>query len=1018
MSTTFVDPRYLSAHSIATYHKDTAGDPLRPWYDVELPPGEHVRLAPASAIGLPLAPWVLLRIPADEVGSGSMVEYFSWTDRAGRPVNVAADGRFHLEDIGGEIYGRLRLPGKRFLAIEADFAPGPQARGSVAVIDAMHRTLARRSAYPFIAAGPSVTAVKIAGRDPVVLRGWALNEGRALEAIFGAEPSHVERLSGPAITGARWYAASTSAQDAADRASHFGPLRRTPAEDIGDAPAPWPSAPVAIEAARIARLRTELDPQLQAMWADITTPPGDAVAVHRDGGRSIREPIERSVLLKSMDPGVARYLGLAGTFKGEPDAWPASRSIWIAGALFACAGDAALPLPDLGEQRVLAKLRDLSAGAGDILALVNAVGIEPRAFVTAAFVAPPSDPPTLDGVEPGRSNWIRGDDGGPGNAFRQQYRVPNAPFAALVAVGRKKSGQWMSLHRPLTPDRNETQILGSTHTLQNGRFATIDVAPIEGDLVDDGLRIAVSDVFGRYGRPFDVTLVEPPRPLPPVPSLDCTIRPRQGYFAPSDPLGSPGHMVLTIDVPAYPSLAAGALALSTVVLRCSWGVVIPPIPVTPAGGTFSREVALPLPTEPYAASEAGAEAQLQDVAGRSAAPAARNVSVRDPRLPDVPRTAAGLLWTSRPGAAEEVELRLSFPAPDNAIYRVYITDERALGVREAVSDGAALSRAAVADLGVRSADASVSAHRTDRSRFRLLAEHGIGASGGLLRYTLALPRSLETVQFLRFVPVTEAGLESAFADVPLVAVAVPSDRAPPAPRLEITQASGDAAVHVAIIAEGIDHAALARLGGGPIDYRVRRTAGPVASASYAREIQGGHLAPKNGRFEADFTDVTADTYVRYTYWAEIRMPAEKRLEGEQEVFPMGVVTPSTQPQRSAAKGVYSQPSAAATVVVRPAAAPRVDAVQVEAVLVATQPARKVKVRLTGVPTPSRLAIGSFAMEIFRQPAGGDLQHLATSFPVAFGVAEAEVDDCARVGIVLIDPLGNRSSVAFADVSET
>jgi hypothetical protein len=465
-------------------------------------------------------------------------------------------------------------------------------------------------------------------------------------------------------------------------------------------------------------------------------------------------------------------------------------------------------------------------------------------------------------------------------------------------------------------------------------------------------------------------------------------------------------------VPAHSALAAGARALREVVFGFDWREPLREA-VTQAGGTVEVEVPLPPPAAAYASSRHEITANLVDADGTSGALTRHAATVQDPRLPSVPRTAAGLLWTSRPGASEEVELGLSFAAAPNAAYRVYLTDEIGLQVRESVPEGGRLSRASVADLGVRSQDGVIANQRRDRNRYRLLTSNPVKSQGDTLSYTLLLPRSLQTVQFLRFVPVTDAGVESAFADVPLVAVAVPLDRRAPAPRLEVRTKADATGVHVNVVAEGIDFALLGEAGGPMPEFRLRRAAGPVASAIYAPVIGSGRLEMRDERLEADFEDDQVEPFVRYTYWAEVRMPPEKRLAEGEEVFPAGVVTPATAAQREDAAANYSLPSPATMVVTRTPTPPTLASAQVEVALTAAAPPRRFKVRASGLRAPVVGAIGSFALQAYQQTQDGDWQRVGPPRAVDAAAVEVEVGDCSNVGLVLVDPLGRRSPMHIA-----
>jgi hypothetical protein len=319
----------------------------------------------------------------------------------------------------------------------------------------------------------------------------------------------------------------------------------------------------------------------------------------------------------------------------------------------------------------------------------------------------------------------------------------------------------------------------------------------------------------------------------------------------------------------------------------------------------------------------------------------RLVDVRPPR---VLKTGIGLYWTSAPGPSPEVELKLAWPAQPGARYRVYLTDQNGLGLTQDELSSTCgteevlpqpelqpkLLRSCVAVEGcnkVINDGASVK-----RSMFQLLNNQPIEASSdGRAVLETTLPRSLDAVQFLRIVPLSAEGAEAPFDKCNIVPVAVPESRRPSTPRLdgEVDQATGFASLK--ITADGFDRKSLeqeepglfkpALQGNQPPEYLIRRavserdgsdvdstvpTAPKMADPIYARSILTGQLAlqpsePTTTVFSVKVPDdnshikLKQEPFVRYVYWAEVRLPPERRVPAgftavDPEVDPEGGVT--------------------------------------------------------------------------------------------------------------------------------
>jgi hypothetical protein len=268
-----------------------------------------------------------------------------------------------------------------------------------------------------------------------------------------------------------------------------------------------------------------------------------------------------------------------------------------------------------------------------------------------------------------------------------------------------------------------------------------------------------------------------------------------------------------------------------------------------------------------------------------------------------------------------VELKLAWPASAGTQYRVYIADQKTLQVP-------GTTRPAVA----------VEAGRRDRlnslggrNQFRLLTDPPIKATSAVAMLDERLPRSLTTVQFVRVVPLTASGREAEFHRCGIVPVAVPTDRRPPPPRLSVTVNPDTRVAEIDIAALGLDLVELEAAEPGLFteppeagafgpEFRLRRASGTVADPIYAREIARGALSVVRedgnvtvGATVADPSPLTP--FVRYSYWAEVRMPAERRVTPEViEVPPANGVRPVNAAQATDMPRPYSPVSAPVTAV--------------------------------------------------------------------------------------------------------
>lgn len=1022
MNSWWIHPRFLAAHAVAARG------------DADLPDGVHLRLLPSKAVGLALSPMPVWTVPAWPLDP---LPGMAWFDRRGRPWTSGV-----LDDAGGEAFGWFSgsLPdGLRLLAVEAGFANG---EGEIALLDRIDdRLLCRRSRASHMVGAPVITRVRLRGRGPVQLRGWVINEMNVTERVVGGAP--LLRLSAPIGGDRYWYAGGEGPDRAMRRVEEAAPLRFTPP----DRPlAPWGPLPRAAEVQRLQALRAELDEDLEQMLRDPGVPPRDAVRTETwlpgvlASGRprawqQARIGRLEGLLAQAMDPGVARYLGLMAPLREAPGELGLA---CIAGGLFALGPEMATELapPDAFEQRLIARLSHMDGAAGDVDQTARRCGLTVRALLTAAAATPLPDALPAPDLALGTALWQREDEG-PSWRFRQQLRVNAPPLLAQVALARKAAdgADFESRHGvidtadggdPALPSQRARAMLLGTSTALN--------QPRAGVLSDGGIpvagapwtyRVALADLFGRWGEGAEIDVPVPRRPEVPAPVLRLHFDAEPTMPA-GDPEVSPGTLRVWVQVPGVADLTAGSRPLARVEVVCNGQPLEQPAPRE--GGELGFSFAAP------ALGRGGrvaldVSATFFDDANQPGPAARASTTVHDPRPPRAVPAGIGLLWTSRPGPSTEVDAVLTLRGEPGLGWRVYQSEPRGLGLAEQV-DGRDRTRA---ELAVAGAQMGLEG-RGERAAFRLLTEAPVkAAADGSLRFQLLLPRALQTVQFLRFVPLDAQGREAPFGSCPLVPVAVPSDRRPPAPRVfaEVDAATG--LVRVTVQATGLDRVALHAAEPGLFtqppaadarapQVRLRRAAGTVPQPLYARAVgeRPALLAADGDMFETEFGAADLPTplpaYVRVYFWAELRMPPERRLPwGLAEIaLPSGAVqTEPPEPGRSDAPGAWSEASAPAMAIHVPVEVPTLDAAAVNLWLGAgMQPGHwRAELAITGGPRVAAQAVGGFSVQVHLQEPDGEWEVVPGLVALTEGALVWAVERPGpvapglRVALQLRDPVG-------------
>jgi hypothetical protein len=263
-----------------------------------------------------------------------------------------------------------------------------------------------------------------------------------------------------------------------------------------------------------------------------------------------------------------------------------------------------------------------------------------------------------------------------------------------------------------------------------------------------------------------------------------------------------------------------------------------------------------------------------------------------------------------------------------------------------------------------------------------------------------------------------------------VPVAVPNDRRPPIPRLTLTvNAASKPELTVEAVGFDLDAIAAAEPGlfaqpptaANPPHYRLRRASGTVNDPLYARMVGGirplsldrGGGAP---RFTATFVDTAGLLpFVRYTWWAEVRLPAERRLpRGATMLPPPGAITAENAAQVEDAPAAFSLLSAPVTVVNAPTGAPAaLNVASITATVAAAGGGFALQILIADVPVAHPQAVDPYRIRLWAEQAGAAPVLLADGVPTANPAFQwtgaVAANTATTVYVVVIDPIGGESA---------
>lgn len=998
--------------------------------DADLPDGVHIRIQSSPLLGLPIAPWLVWQVPVST-----------------RTVTAPRDPKRLKTPLPVEPPESERDT-TRYVAVEA--VPPSDGRTTISLLDPdTGGLISRRSKQAAIVGGPVTRRVRLGGKVAGArLKIYAIYS-KSSERIREEKP--IATLPLPISDDCRWYYGGITQEEGLERVARGAPRRYT-ALDQPDGP--FESLAPEDEVARIDAQRTEVDAALEAVVrAPADAPWNVTLAVPNQGSsppQSADVPQLDSVLMPVCDPGFARYLGFAdnigkairrdmaqpmiglvvsGVFAVDPKR--VISEIRLGPFKIVTRLEDRLPPLDADEQAMIDRVLDMT-GARDVADKLRNKGFEIRCFTAAAGAVPPPDPLPPPRVSLADAKWIAAASG-ISTSFRQGFALSTTPFAPLLAMARDDGQGFKPRSRCIKTKTVRRHVVLLRGEDSAGNQIASD-APISAG-AKNRYRFCSGDLFGRFGKPSDVDVPDPDRPAPPPPVLRAMpLRATLDDQAPGKL--SPGSLDVRVPVPDSSSIGIGGRPIAK--LELSFAGKTRKLAATP-GTMITQVFALPA-LAPQQSDAWPLAAHFTDDKGNPSPQSTQTISITDSRRPRPTPAGPGIIWTSRPGPSPDVELRLSWPAEPGQAYRAWIADQRGLEL------AVAPTRAAIALDGYTKQQQGHLNGRADR--FRLITDTPITADGdGRARLATTLPRTLQTVGFLRIVPETNRGTETDskacgfvqadFDACGLVPVAVPNDQRPPMPRLSVAvNAAGKPVLTIEAVGFDLNAIEAAEPGlfaqpptaANPPHYRLRRASGTVNDPLYARMVGGVRPLPldRTGgapRFAATFVDSSGLLpFVRYTWWAEVRLPAERRLpRGATILPPPGAITAENAVQLEDAPAAFSLLSAPVTVVNAPPAAPdALDAASITATITAASGGFSVQVLIADVPVAHPKAVGPYRIRLWAEQDGAVPVLLAdgitTVNPAFQWTGTIASNATTNVYVALVDPLGRESPTTVKTVA--
>ena len=1024
MQSMLAPPEILSALSFA----------VEPGSDPDLQPGTHLRVFAGLGPSFPVGPLIVRGFAID--GERPQCPFFA-EDSHGRPAgkDFGQDGFLEATLMPVEPEG--------FTTSSIEIDEGSASIQAAELLDHTGRVVGVRDRAPFVFSGPYLRKLRVwgSGRLNVIQR---LTPYAMAQELQGDRESILTTLALPVAGRFPWYLGIQNRDDGLLRVERGAPLRLNPMDrPFGKLADLSPGDELDRVIAALASLHVEGD--VDALIERLVSTPKPAPWAQQErmqdlgatpAGRPQQADIGRlaTLQLAAADPGIARYLGFADRIDELPGRrWSTLTIFGLFAVSLAALRARGLDVSSIEgytptSNLVQAYAENLRAATGDdhrqavadLARQVLAAGMAIAPLAATLDPVPPWLPPVAPRPQVFERRWqgIKGSE--PSRLYRASLAFDDLPLVSQCGMARLEDGNWVSRNERIESLDRAVPGLFGTEADPAQRLAELGAsAPslkpsalladhdIDADAGPTDFAVWASDVFGRFPEsvdPFPVT--PPPRPKPPAPVLRFNFERRPGVI----PAGASAGLVrLRIAVPQ--PLPAATPFTAAQVERLGSAVVVPRLDDLPAGsfdiatlrlgigtlqgdpidlsapGIIERE--LEVPPVGGGVSRLSVVGQYTDTEGNESVIASTAFEVRNFTAPVRLKTGVGLFWSSDPGPAPEVEVKLRWNAPNGSRHRVYLADQAAMRITAAdlADDPAgATSRGLVAVKGAR--------REGIKKQFRLLTDPPLVAQGGVATLTTKLPRSLETVQFLRVVPLGPDGDEADFAKCGIVAVAVPESRRPAPPRLDASVDPATGAVRLTVSTDAVDEVVLRRdepglfqageRGDRPPMANIRRAVAGVADPIYARQV--GEAAamsrdPATGRYVATLGDDNGggglEPFVSYVYWGEWRMPPERRLPAEfdevaSEITP---VDPSGARERPRPKSPPSAPRVVMRIPPAAPAAPDAAAVHVEQLPGATPDTVSLQIRIDDPPRAHGLASNRYRLAAWTKWDGGSIEPL-------------------------------------------
>ncbi|HVY14339.1 MAG TPA: hypothetical protein VHB27_03865 [Rhodopila sp.] len=887
-----------------------------------------------------------------------------------------------------------------------------------------------RSSAPYELAGVTIPAVRIVGAGHVTGIRWARMSG----LVEKLQESPWEIWSLPVAPAPRYTPTANALVEAAARLARAAVVKQPLyVAYTATGPATAPAATPADAAARLAEMRTQIDPWVHRLLTDLGHAPADIVDTQPITGQNAGQngtasvPVQPFLISGAIDPDAAHYLGFGDCDQKPPTekggvVFYRTRALW--------AWDS--KLWKKAERQALAPgLRadlDTAVGAFPILKEMKIVPpqkgpyLDLSAMAVAIVGVPPDPPPAAPFTAVTDRGWLASP---PPPDVRRALRIQASGFrphavASLAAtdsagdrtlnpypkIGRLLPGQPLPSSKatplPIIVSRPQDAM-----TPGEGRFEDRD-APEDAILY----RLAQGDWFGRWGPWMTTTAPAKARTAPMKPAIEAFVTPATVPSPiPNTPL-SPA-ITLRIPIPRTESLPPGGAAL----VRLDLDETFQGSPLTTTSYTLASlpgtagieaktapdpDILVIHRTGPALARAATGKATYTarwidtlSLVSPNADPVAR--ALTDPRPPPAPPVITDLRYTSRPDAQGIARVDLDFTTTPGTRYRVYASSETTL--LAALDAGDAAAHAAAADIRAATPGApramAFKAHKAlfGWDHFENLTKESVVATGSTTHFVHMISGSLTVLAIYRVLSEGPSGQLSEMTEADLVPFAVPNLGPPPRPQMALINAGLDPTT------QGVRLRVKVPIGqAAPKAWRLRRASAPVRDPLGMNIVATGPVPALTSdgtsqSFEFDATDPLKP-------WRQYRFAIEVQADQPPGAPTVGVIP----------AGDWSTASVPVTLGVIPPAGPA----QASTVQIANG-ATMLNITVTHPQADSLIntTLGPYVFEVWRCEPGKRPAKIDVAFSRGAGSTWTGSDTTTApagtyVSLRIIDPIGRRS----------